>query len=108
MGTLGSSGGIGVLGKPLAQTLSSPAVPRPASMVGTSSTKAKSMHLGANKVPASSSLSDWAMEAAAEAESEEAAHGGGVNPWGNDDLIDVNADQDDWSACTCPRERVVC
>lgn len=68
-------------------------------MVGTSSTKAKSMHLGANKVPASSSLSDWAMEAAAEAESEEASHAG-VNPWGNDDLIDVNADQDDWSAYT--------
>lgn len=24
--------------------------------------------------------------------------GGGENPWGNDDLMDVNADEDDWSA----------
>ncbi|KAJ3569627.1 hypothetical protein NP233_g4935 [Leucocoprinus birnbaumii] len=24
--------------------------------------------------------------------------GGGDNPWGNDDLMDVNADEDDWSA----------
>ncbi|EPT02574.1 hypothetical protein FOMPIDRAFT_1022743 [Fomitopsis schrenkii] len=98
VGTLSGSSGIGVLGKPLAQTLSSPAAPRPVSAIGMSSSKAKTMHLGANKAPASSSLSDWAMEAAAEAESEEAAHAGGVNPWGNDDLIDVNADQDDWSA----------
>ena len=32
---------------------------------------------------------DWAVEAAAEASQ--------GNPWGNDDLMDVNADQDDWS-----------
>jgi hypothetical protein len=38
---------------------------------------------------------DWAQEAAAEAEAEES---GQTNPWGNDDLMDVNADQDDWSA----------
>ncbi|TFY60187.1 hypothetical protein EVJ58_g5312 [Rhodofomes roseus] len=55
------------------------------------------MQLGANKVPTSTSLSDWAMEAAAEAESEDTTQSSS-NPWGNDDLIDVNADQDDWSA----------
>jgi hypothetical protein len=28
--------------------------------------------------------------------------GGGDNPWGNDDLMDVNADDDDWSASLLP------
>lgn len=51
------------------------------------------MHLGASKVPAHVTA-DWAEEAAAEAEAEESSH---ANPWGNDDLMDVNADQDDWS-----------
>lgn len=53
------------------------------------------MHLGANKAPASTSIHDiavgWAEEAAAEAEASSS------NPWGSDDLMDVNADQDDWS-----------
>ena len=26
---------------------------------------------------------------------------GGDNPWGNDDLMDINADEDDWSM-PCP------
>lgn len=79
-------------------TLSSPAVPvRPASFAAPgNASKAKGMHLGANKVPAgvqaSSSVPDWAQEAAAEIDA------GQGNPWGNDDLMDVNADQDDWSA----------
>ena len=38
-----------------------------------------------------SSTSSHAAEWAAEAEVETS------NPWGNDDLMDVNADQDDWS-----------
>ncbi|CCL98356.1 uncharacterized protein FIBRA_00351 [Fibroporia radiculosa] len=76
----------------LGTTLSSPAAPvRAVDSAG----KTKSMQLGANKVPASLSAnkatSDWAQEAAAEADTPR-------NPWGNDDLIDVNADQDDWSA----------
>lgn len=79
-------------------TLSSPAVPvRPASFAAAgNASKAKGMHLGTNKVPAgvpaSSSVPDWAQEAAAEIDA------GQGNPWGNDDLMDVNADQDDWSA----------
>ena len=51
------------------------------------------MQLGATKVLTSaSSIPDWAEEAAAEADTSQ-----GANPWGNDDLMDVNADEDDWS-----------
>ncbi|KZT04700.1 ARM repeat-containing protein [Laetiporus sulphureus 93-53] len=80
----------------MSTTLSSPAAPaRPASMVASSKTKA--MHLGGHDTLASQSSSsaipDWAQEAAAEAAISES------NPWGNDDLIDINADQDDWSKC---------
>jgi len=63
---------------------------------GSTSKEKKGMQLGASKVPASASMgkvsADWAEEAAAEAEI------GQSNPWGSDDLMDVNADQDDWSA----------
>jgi len=76
-------------------TLSSPSLPS-RSVISSSTSKAKGMQLGANKVPTSISASnmapDWAQEAAAEADNIQ------TNPWGNDDLIDVNADQDDWSA----------
>ncbi|PSR88589.1 hypothetical protein PHLCEN_2v5116 [Hermanssonia centrifuga] len=61
-----------------------------------STSKAKGMQLGASKVPVSAHMpAEWAEEAAAEAEAEEASRS---NPWGSDDLMDVNADQDDWSA----------
>ncbi|KAJ3559364.1 hypothetical protein NM688_g390 [Phlebia brevispora] len=63
----------------------------------TSGSKGKGMQLGAGKLATAPHLAaEWAEEAAAEAEAEEEAmhH----NPWGNDDLMDVNADQDDWSA----------
>lgn len=63
--------------------------------------RARGMQLGASKLPASAlhMPAEWAEEAAAEAEAEE---GGQSNPWGNDDLMDVNADQDDWSGlCFC-------
>ncbi|KAJ7668446.1 ARM repeat-containing protein [Mycena polygramma] len=56
--------------------------------------KSKAMQLGAHKVPASvaaAALVEQLAEEAAAAESE-------GNPWGNEDLIDVNADEDDWSA----------
>lgn len=53
----------------------------------------KGMQLGAHKVPASASAAalaaEWAEEAALDAAQS--------NPWGSDDLMDVNADQDDWS-----------
>nr|VWP01486.1 ESCRT-II complex subunit VPS22 [Ganoderma boninense] len=63
---------------------------------GTTTSKGKGMQLGATKLPASasSSIPDWAEEAAAEVDTSS-----GTNPWGNDDLMDVNADEDDWSKC---------
>ncbi|KAK7057436.1 kinase domain-containing protein [Favolaschia claudopus] len=56
--------------------------------------KAKAMQLGAHKVPASVAAAAMVEQLAEEA----AAAEGDGNPWGNDDLIDVNADDDDWSA----------
>ncbi|KAI0093158.1 ARM repeat-containing protein [Irpex rosettiformis] len=88
------------LGRPqvhpsLGATLSTPGV-KPQSGLNGSTSKAKGMQLGASKTPVTSHLTaDWAEEAAAEADAEESSH---ANPWGNDDLMDVNADQDDWSA----------
>jgi len=52
------------------------------------SSKPKGMQLGGSHV---SSTISHAAEWAAEAEVETS------NPWGSDDLMDVNADQDDWS-----------
>jgi SCY1-like protein 1 len=51
------------------------------------------MQLGAHKVPASVAAAALVEKLAEEA----AAAEGEGNPWGNDDLIDVNADEDDWS-----------
>ena len=60
------------------------------------------MQLGATKVSTSAnSIPDWAEEAAAELESAKA-----TNPWGNNDLMDVNADDDDWSGRGRDKERV--
>ncbi|KAI0344760.1 ARM repeat-containing protein [Trametopsis cervina] len=79
----------------LTSTLSTPDA-KPKSLANGSSSKAKGMQLGASKIPASSQVAvDWAEEAAAEAEAEGS---GQANAWGTDDLMDVNADQDDWSA----------
>jgi SCY1-like protein 1 len=50
--------------------------------------KAKGMQLGANKVPAAAAM---AAKLADEIVAEDS------HPWESDDLIDVNADQDDWS-----------
>ncbi|KAG7090905.1 hypothetical protein E1B28_009982 [Marasmius oreades] len=60
-----------------------------------SASKAKSLHLGANKKPSSVAAASLAQQLAEEAAAED---GVDSNPWGNDDLMDVNADQDDWSA----------
>ncbi|RPD63710.1 ARM repeat-containing protein [Lentinus tigrinus ALCF2SS1-6] len=76
---------------PLTPTLSSNSGPTRSL---TSPSKSKGMQLGATKVLSSApSIPDWAEEAAAEVETSPHA-----NPWGNDDLMDVNADEDDWSA----------
>lgn len=51
------------------------------------------MQLGANKVPPSIAAAALAERLAEEATVEEES-----NPWGDDDLMDVNADEGDWSA----------
>lgn len=63
--------------------VSSPALPRSSTLAGS---RAKGMQLGANKTPAAT----FAMQL-------EEEMGGGASPWGTDDLIDINADEDDWS-----------
>lgn len=45
------------------------------------------MRLGGHVSSTLSHAAEWAAEAEVET----------PNPWGNDDLMDVNADQDDWS-----------
>jgi SCY1-like protein 1 len=65
-----------------------PSASTPSNTIGKG--RPKGMQLGGSK--AVNSTAGWALEAAAEADSGET-----VNPWGNDDLMDVNADQDDWS-----------
>jgi SCY1-like protein 1 len=56
-----------------------------------SSTKPKGMQLGGTKsqqkIVSAVLAEEWADEAA----------DGNPSPWGTDDLIDINADQDDWS-----------
>lgn len=79
---------------PLTPTFSSPSgVPtRSLTTASAATSRSKGMQLGATKVPSNiSSIPDWAEEAAAEVETQ------GASPWGNDDLMDVNADEDDWS-----------
>ncbi|KAI0768728.1 ARM repeat-containing protein [Trametes elegans] len=82
---------------PLTPTFSSSGnVPtRSLTSTGGTTSKSKGMQLGATKVPTSASIPDWAEEAAAEIDTPR-----GSNPWGNDDLMDVNADEDDWSECS--------
>ncbi|KAJ3517647.1 hypothetical protein NLJ89_g377 [Agrocybe chaxingu] len=77
---------IGEISRPTYATPShsSPAVPNAAS-------KGKGLQLGANKVPENVAMSILAEEAAASASLE-------GNPWGSEDLMDVHADDDDWSA----------
>ena len=50
------------------------------------------MQLGGNKQTSALKTAALAAELAGEVEAE------AVNAWGNDDLMDVNADDDDWSA----------
>ncbi|KAF9792518.1 ARM repeat-containing protein [Thelephora terrestris] len=51
------------------------------------SSKPKGMQLGSHVSSTVSHAAEWAAEAEVETS----------NPWGSDDLMDVNADQDDWS-----------
>lgn len=59
------------------------------------SSRAKGMQLGANKVPTGVASAALASKLADEVAASEGINDG--NPWGTDDLIDINADQDDWS-----------
>lgn len=52
------------------------------------SAKPKGMQLNSNKV-VKNTLPEGLVEEA----------NGSSNPWGSDDLMDVNADADDWSEC---------
>ncbi|KAE9408578.1 ARM repeat-containing protein [Gymnopus androsaceus JB14] len=72
-------------------TVSSPAFPTRSTLQ--SSSRSKGMQLGANKVPPSVAAAALAERLAEEAAVEEES-----NPWGDDDLMDVNADEGDWSA----------
>uniref|UniRef100_A0A0W0FWE6 Protein kinase domain-containing protein n=1 Tax=Moniliophthora roreri TaxID=221103 RepID=A0A0W0FWE6_MONRR len=76
-------------------TVSSPAFPPQTKMNGGSTSKAKGLQLGANKAPSGIAVASLAQQLADEAAAED---GIDSNPWGNDDLMDVNADEDDWSA----------
>ncbi|KAF8904359.1 armadillo-type protein [Gymnopilus junonius] len=78
---------IGELSRPSfsVQTISSQSVPN-----SQTTTKTKAMQLSSNKIPGNIALDILAEEAATSS----AMDG---NPWGSD-LIDVNADDDDWSA----------
>jgi SCY1-like protein 1 len=78
-------------------TLSSPSVPHTSNtaMGLDTASRAKGMQLGASKVPASVAAASLAAQLEEEAAAEEGVEG---NPWGTDDLIDINADEDDWSA----------
>lgn len=51
------------------------------------SSKPKGMRLGGHNPSTLSHAAEWAAEVEVETS----------NPWGTDDLMDVNADQDDWS-----------
>ncbi|KAH9485238.1 putative inactive serine/threonine-protein kinase scy1 [Psilocybe cubensis] len=71
-----------------------------------STSKIKAMQLGANKVPGGLSMGTLADDLANEAAAASASVEG--NPWGSDDLIDVHADDDDWSAFeTAPTQQQV-
>ncbi|KAF5321514.1 hypothetical protein D9619_001358 [Psilocybe cf. subviscida] len=87
---------------------------------GSGSSKGKALQLGSNKIPASLSVAKLAEQVAAEEEFSASAFDADNpwakkssldlpgafkkvgsddgNPWGSDDLIDVNADEGDWSA----------
>lgn len=66
-------------------------------ILGSPVSRAKGMQLGANKIPASVASAALAVQLADEVAAAEGVEG---NPWGSDDLMDVNADDGDWSKST--------
>lgn len=79
----------------LESTLSSPGLPT-ATRTAPSTSRAKGMQLGASKVPIS--VTNAALAAELTAELNDEAETDTLNAWGSDDLMDVNADDGDWSA----------
>jgi SCY1-like protein 1 len=75
-------------------SVSSPVVPRTSSLGTSAASKTKGLQLGASKVPASVAAASLVVQLEEEAVAEEGVEG---NPWGTDDLIDINADEGDWS-----------
>ncbi|KAF9453913.1 hypothetical protein P691DRAFT_522334 [Macrolepiota fuliginosa MF-IS2] len=76
---------------------STPTSPQPTTLnfAAPSSTKGKGLQLGGTTKAKSNNnaIADFAREL-----EDDLSAPGGDNPWGNDDLMDVNADEDDWSA----------
>lgn len=71
--------------------------PSASSTIPTQSTlsrSARGLQLGSNKLPPSIAVTALTDQWAEEASISDSA---GANPWGSGDLIDINADQDDWS-----------
>lgn len=65
---------------------------------GASMSKTKGMQLGANRVTSSTLAQQWMEDEADDPWGVPASKSeNDDNPWGNNDLMDVNADQDDWS-----------
>ncbi|KAG7449615.1 ARM repeat-containing protein [Guyanagaster necrorhizus] len=86
-------------------TVSSPAVATFNQPIRSTSSKSKGLQLSATK--SSSAGTAALVDQLAEEVDAEKGHLDS-NPWGNDDLIDVNADYDDWSAFeTAPTPEVV-
>ncbi|KAJ4468330.1 hypothetical protein J3R30DRAFT_3662182 [Lentinula aciculospora] len=75
-------------------TVTSPALPIRSSFQPNS--KTKGMQLGASKVPSSIAAATLAEQLAEEVAAEDGLEAS--NPWGDDNLMDVNADEGDWSA----------
>ncbi|SJK97742.1 uncharacterized protein ARMOST_00995 [Armillaria ostoyae] len=86
-------------------TVSSPAVPAFNRPVNSTSSQSKGLQLSATKSSGAAAAA-LVKQLAEEAEAEDTNLDS--NPWGSDDLIDVNADDDDWSAFeTAPTPEVV-
>lgn len=73
----------------------------PTASLGTlpSQPRAKGLQLGANKQSASAKAAALATEMASE------MGGDAGDAWGTDDLMDVNADEEDWSAFESASDR---
>lgn len=72
----------------LRTSLSTSAAASPPSVTHAESSRSKGMHLGANRT--------LPGHLASQIMSEEGLDEEGLNPWGNDDLMDINADEGDW------------